>query len=658
LQGAGISPIRLKPNIPGPAYTLLGIPSLQRTHSSLPHSLLHSAIMSLSSPIDFSMRAEDKGLEYFGSPLDDHFNDFFDQYVNEDSLESSDDGKELDFTIDFDNLFDAGTSSSSNGISPNARHKHSSPEPWRKGLWCLTEPVAALPPFHASTTYESQTNGHALVCPAAVEALSLTTSNVGLRPGLPSLEAELGILSTTFPSTPPPTSSRKVAKNIITTPKSIKRRNDANDRRKLLRRSSMSPTLMSQFSKSDVSLDDWTAQRLRNFHLRVPGEELPLTPPPTTEKMQHEMPTRLMVPQPGMQHNGMMRIGDDRHLNSQIPSHHQHQQQHHAVSSPSVNATRNQTSFLAQQAMTTSASLNSPNPNTPSTTEPLMMLSQAHLSHAQGLQPWQSAPLDSSEFGYGASPDLQSTHAETWWQPTSLASAVQPCANGAPAPLPTSASGYYQLAQPTPQRPSHSLVQSDAPSSFSDNGGEGLVQPNGGLMIQYASQAETGANAPPSHYSSSALLPIMADTTSDYPPIPSTEQAFSRASPITPRRRQRTPPSRSPSISPTNTARMASPPMSAHPNSTRSSRRQSHGRRAKSAGTTPKTPQTPGFAADFVNYTPQDSKKILTGVAPSGSSKTKARRELEAREKRRKLSEAAFEAARSGDVEALEAVFC
>jgi hypothetical protein len=62
----------------------------------------------------------------------------------------------------------------------------------------------------------------------------------------------------------------------------------------------------------------------------------------------------------------------------------------------------------------------------------------------------------------------------------------------------------------------------------------------------------------------------------------------------------------------------------------------------------------------FVNFTAHDSKKILTGVAPSGSSKTKARREQEARDRRRKLSEAALNAVRKagGDVEALEAVFC
>ena len=62
----------------------------------------------------------------------------------------------------------------------------------------------------------------------------------------------------------------------------------------------------------------------------------------------------------------------------------------------------------------------------------------------------------------------------------------------------------------------------------------------------------------------------------------------------------------------------------------------------------------------FVNFTQNDSKRILTGVAPSGSSKTKARREQEARARRREISEAALQAVRSagGDVEALEAILC
>ncbi|RKF79632.1 hypothetical protein GcM1_200014 [Golovinomyces cichoracearum] len=58
---------------------------------------------------------------------------------------------------------------------------------------------------------------------------------------------------------------------------------------------------------------------------------------------------------------------------------------------------------------------------------------------------------------------------------------------------------------------------------------------------------------------------------------------------------------------------------------------------------------------NFVNYTPRDSLKILTGVAPSGSSKTKARREKEALEKRERFSQAALRAilAAGGDVDCL-----
>ena len=69
----------------------------------------------------------------------------------------------------------------------------------------------------------------------------------------------------------------------------------------------------------------------------------------------------------------------------------------------------------------------------------------------------------------------------------------------------------------------------------------------------------------------------------------------------------------------------------------------------------PGTSASAAPSVGFVNYTPNDSQKILTGVAPSGSSKTKARREKEALDKRRKLSQAAVRAVRAvgGDVTAL-----
>ncbi|KAK8049212.1 hypothetical protein PG994_010942 [Apiospora phragmitis] len=62
-----------------------------------------------------------------------------------------------------------------------------------------------------------------------------------------------------------------------------------------------------------------------------------------------------------------------------------------------------------------------------------------------------------------------------------------------------------------------------------------------------------------------------------------------------------------------------------------------------------------GGGVDFVNFTPSDKNVLMQGVAPSGSSKTKARREKEAFERRRKLSEAAVKAvqAAGGDLDRL-----
>lgn len=77
---------------------------------------------------------------------------------------------------------------------------------------------------------------------------------------------------------------------------------------------------------------------------------------------------------------------------------------------------------------------------------------------------------------------------------------------------------------------------------------------------------------------------------------------------------------------------------------------------AKSFGNI-KSPKSAGPSFDnFVNFTAHDSDRILTGVAPSGSSKTKARREQEANDKKRKLSLAALRAIEEagGDVNAME----
>ena len=93
-------------------------------------------------------------------------------------------------------------------------------------------------------------------------------------------------------------------------------------------------------------------------------------------------------------------------------------------------------------------------------------------------------------------------------------------------------------------------------------------------------------------------------------------------------------------------------PSPATPSRTR--RRSKHSRRKSSAGTLKSTKSANNV---FVNYTPRDREKIVNSVAPSGSSKTKARREQEANEKRRKMSLAAEKAVQEagGDVVKLRA---
>jgi len=84
-----------------------------------------------------------------------------------------------------------------------------------------------------------------------------------------------------------------------------------------------------------------------------------------------------------------------------------------------------------------------------------------------------------------------------------------------------------------------------------------------------------------------------------------------------------------------------------------------HSSRRKRAGADQtggqKTPKGIMPVAGFVNFTPSDKAKILTGVAPSGSSKTKARREKEAAEKTKRLSQAAVRAvqAAGGSIDTL-----
>jgi len=150
-----------------------------------------------------------------------------------------------------------------------------------------------------------------------------------------------------------------------------------------------------------------------------------------------------------------------------------------------------------------------------------------------------------------------------------------------------------------------------------------------------------------------APLPLSAQAQSQPPqPSPNRIRNFFRrtsptpsAAPASPRSRRRT---RPPEI-------QIVPLRDADTSPTRTTR-QSQRSKSTTAARTPRTPRSASSTGGFVHFTAHDSAKLLTGVAPSGSSKTKARREKEAQDRRRKLSEAAVKAVieAGGDVRTLK----
>lgn len=189
-------------------------------------------------------------------------------------------------------------------------------------------------------------------------------------------------------------------------------------------------------------------------------------------------------------------------------------------------------------------------------------------------------------------------------------------------------------------------------------------------MIQFDPSFDMSAPAEPSFPSStmSSSAPAATQESQAYHPVSSTHINPSFAS--TPQIQHHT---RSPSLSPRNNGATTSPKsgsITATPRTgtaIKTPHRRNNERKMSAPSNTPKPVKThnprgsnKSVSVSFVNFTPSDSKKILTGVAPSGSSKTKARREQEARDRRRKLSEAALKAVRNagGDIDALEAVLC
>lgn len=233
------------------------------------------------------------------------------------------------------------------------------------------------------------------------------------------------------------------------------------------------------------------------------------------------------------------------------------------------------------------------------------MFSSSHSSDPQSLSSWQSDAFNASTLSF--TPDLQA-HDVQWW-------------SSMPNKVPQ---------QQTPYQPTHQRIHSVG--SQND-----MMQ--GGLMIQMDSSIDMSAD---SSLSSSNML-----STNGQKFVPPYTASHVHNAPG------------SPSLS---------PKAGGSPKGNRGHRR-THSRKLSGQSMTAPKPAKPSasprgsnksVSVSFVNFTADDSQKILTGVAPSGSSKTKARREQEAKDRRRKLSEAALRAVRNagGDIDSLEAIFC
>lgn len=570
------------------------------------------------SPLDLSVRPEDKAFDFFTRPLEDPFDDLFDQYINLDPFESSQSLNDSSGSGELEVSFEAGNSSSGSelaGLSPtaalNARHAQSHQPCWTTG-WANQQNLASSSRGY-QTFVQQQTSNEAAF--SDVENLSLEGI---LRPSIPNRPRP-----SSPPSTPPSTASRRKSKSAVNTPKTIRRR-ELDSRKSSNRNNSISPRMMrpSHYHAADMpSYHEWT-QRFENFNLDVPADTLPMSPPPSTRVSQDEKMSRYIVPE-AAKRNHTERQGQRFSvpagpITSPIspPTAQMHSAQRVALQR------RTTTDGVGYSvAMYPLVDVHSPRPQ-----------SQSRAS-------WIAAAEDPTDFDFEAPSSFQPP--QEWWSP----SVPQPSHPYYPS-APTTTRHASRGPPPLPSDPfaSQGLLISCEPSGLPNQDLFAAEDPAGNYF--------TTASSDLFHHPSTT-----DQTLSPQPTSPSTDRATRHSHHHHPH----APPSRSPSASPTSTPQ---PPSSSH--NQRSSRpsskpppssSSSHHRRKSS--TNPHPAKTPSMASTvgFVNFTPHDSKKILTGVAPSGSSKTKARREKEANERRRKLSLAAVRAVKEagGDVGALKA---
>jgi hypothetical protein len=548
----------------------------------------------------------------FAPAFDHSFNDLFNQYVNTSVSTSGSIDSDVHFGNDFDQFFSMDPFANECGeFSPSeSNHFQSSLQNWRKDDWTLQQESLGNLQLHRPEPAHNTVQPSEIVSGFRAVKLEEPSKKNSVR-----LNAS--------PSSSPATPIRKpYSKSAPITPKNARVRKST-DRGTLNRKQSFSPSLIRAThlpkSKMAYPAENWTSrlQHLNNHWHGIDGQ-LPLSPPPSDILVQSDH----------------VRRDSGVHMSSSAENLLQNDTEFAIPYTPTfcVNKVQQQPASFINQTSSTPPSGDDMFRTPPS-------LDSQHL-HA-----WH---VDALASNFHLTSDLNN-HDGHWWSPPLQTRVSQPQAHN---PSSVSSLGPKTLAR-HPSQP-HQQQQQE------------LLQ--GGLMIDFGPALDLGANA--DAFSSAASLHSMTAT---YIPTTSHQHNAFSLHPFIPAAQpthlhqsfQKQP--QTPSVSPTNTS---SPKTRTPIKSNNISARRAHARKLSSNSaptpkpvklTTPTKNNSKGLSnVSFVNFTPNDSKKILTGVAPSGSSKTKARREQEAREKRRKLSEAAILAVRQagGDVEALEAVLC
>ncbi|KAL9625122.1 MAG: hypothetical protein Q9160_000851 [Pyrenula sp. 1 TL-2023] len=588
----------------------------------------------LASPAEASFRPEDKALDMLFPPAEDPLTDSFSQYVNEALFDLSDDDKDFQFLGDIVDLFDKDSyTNGANGLPPSgtsARHSQSSPQPWRKGLWCL----------NGTSLSQAQTNADEQHCTSieiSKKAVALPCMRVA------SLDViEQPCRSDTLGQTPPPSQPSSPlhceTKKMTLSPRLGSSRHHPYKRLDLDRSSSLSPapvTATDQLKTIMAYQEPWhnTQQALQNFSFNPQDDNPPISPPPSGRAAQ---PTNMASV---MQNSAVMPLS--------------------MLGSPDQ--------YGPHQSQLIGEEYESQGFELPPTTAPVLPE-----SHQQPIPSWTSdnyEPQSGTDFGYPMTGDLSSNlESQGWWAQTQ--------SHDPSSQVQGTQQGYYPfLAAPVPHRPAHNLLQ------------HGVHLQTSGLMIQCPDQINSDMSSPQA-FSPSSFSPNTGggfSPPSVYPPPPQQGQRFTQQPEHfnTPRRmsqqhprakhqqsRQQPPrsPSSSPSpslsLSPTSVSRRSSSHSHSHSHSqSQSNRRNSHDRTVRrqkssththastsSISKTPRTPRTPksssgggggrGRGSDaFVNLTQRDHEDILKAVAPSGSSKTREKRKAQEREEKRRRSD-------------------